>query len=195
VRCPSCNSSCCSLEVSWCPGRIIHPASGTKELAELLPTRDLNSLRSHLPMPGPCGSCIGFGHVDAWQACGRGRSNRSGYPPNSNLSVNDLHYAYCPECVIEFEGQRCACGAVWFCDVCPVADFFPPIPTLIICPHCRAPYCRKSDGCQYCHSCQICFKTGLCFGCQALEKVDVGGEDTSGEYSQPGSAFEECVDC
>ena len=197
VRCPSCNSWCCSLEVDWCPGRIIHPAPGTKELAELYPTLDLDSkpiVRSHLPTPGPCGLCIDSGHVDAWQTCSGGRSGLC--PSNANLSKYDLDYAYCPECITEHKGRRCACGAVWCCDACPVANFFPTsCPRLISCPCCGATYCRQSDGCRYCHFCQICLKTGLCFGCQAQEEVDVGGEDMSGECSQPVNDFEQCANC
>ena len=113
VRCPSCSSWSCCLEVSWCPGRIIHPAAGTEEPVEPDPT----IARSHSPIPGPCGSCIDSGHVAAWQACSVGRSKLC--PSKSNLSKNSLHYAYCPECITGHKGRRCACGAVWLCDDCP----------------------------------------------------------------------------
>ena len=190
VRCPSCNSWCCSLEVYWCPGRIVHPAPGTKELVEQSPP----FARSHPPMPGPCRSCIDSGHVVAWQACGSGQSDLC--PSKAKLSVERLNYAYCPECLTEHGGLRCVCGAVWFCNDCPasVADaFFPCYAKLISCPRCGATYCRKKDGCQYCSFCQICYQTGLCFGCQAREKGDVAGEvDTPGEGVH---AFEACLDC
>ena len=199
VRCPLCNSWCCSGDVTWCPGRIIHPAPD-KEPAELHPTRDLDSrpvVRSHLPTPGPCRFCIGSRHVAAWKACSGGRSNLSDCPSNSHFSEDDLNYAYCPECVTELEGRRCACGAVWLCDACSVADIdFPSSPKLISCPRCGAAYCRRSDGCRYCHFCQICLKTDICFGCQAREKgSDGGGGDTPGECSQPINALERCVNC
>ena len=197
VRCPSCNSWRCSLEVGWCPGRIIHPAPGTKELAELCRTLDLDNkliVRSHLPTPGPCRSCINSGHVDAWQACSHGRSGLC--PSNAHFSKLKLDYAYCPECITELEGRRCACGAVWFCDACLVADSNSPgHPYLTSCPRCGASYCRKPNGCQYCHFCEICRRTGVCFGCQAREKGDVRGEGTSGECSQPVNAFEQCTNC
>ena len=193
VRCPSCNSWCCCLEVSWCPGGIIHPAAGMKEPVEL----DLSIARSHPPIPGPCGSCIDSGHVAAWKACGVGRSDRC--PSHAKLSKNPLHYAYCPECITEHKGRCCACGGVWLCDDCPanVDVFFLTYHhrTVISCPRCGATYCREQDGCQYCSFCQICCQTGPCFGCQAREKGDVAREDTLGECPQRVNTFEACLDC
>ncbi|KAF8434735.1 hypothetical protein L210DRAFT_2562054 [Boletus edulis BED1] len=196
VRCPSCNSWSCSAEVCWCPGRIIHPPLGP-ELVELCskPGFDIDSvMRSHLPMPGPCESCIHSGHVNAWQEC---TAYESDLCPRACFDYHDIIIgAYCPECIIEDKGQHCVCGDARVCDACLLTDpSSPNYPQLISCPCCEYLYCREGDGCQYCHFCQICLRTGLCFGCQARKKSDAGEGDETGEGLKSLKVYERCERC
>lgn len=197
ARCPTCNSWWCMYDMVWCPGRIIYPEPGTEEPAKLSRKYFFDSksiVRSHSPTPGPCISCVDSGHADAWQECNGDRTvlclNNACCIDNFGLSA-----AYCPECITGGKGRRCTCGSTWLCDTCSVHDS-PNHPHLLSCPRCGAMYCREPDGCQYCHFCDICHRTGVCIGCQAQEKGDVGGKDTSSERSQPVQAtIEQCVEC
>ncbi|KAN0083959.1 hypothetical protein V8E55_007463 [Tylopilus felleus] len=199
VHCPTCNTWCCRHDVDWCPGRIIHPAPSTEELAELSQQWHVDSemvVRAHPPRVAPCWSCTTSGHATRWQVCSGRRADLC--PSHAGaLSEFGLGGVYCPECTAEHNGKRCACGAVWLCDACPAAD--PDDPNdldLISCPRCGAAYCREEeDGCQYCLFCQICRRFGLCVGCQDREKEDGGEEDVSEESSQLVSAVERCVEC
>lgn len=175
VRCLSCSSWCCSIEVDWCHGRIDHAASpGTKEQAD--------SELLHLPMPSPCRDCVTSSHANAWRACS-GRQTA--------LCPSIVGEVYCPECTVEHSGRRCVCGAVWLCDTCSTADS----PDLVSCPRCGTTYCTREDGCRYCHFCQICRWTDVCFGCQAREEEDVVGRDTPDERPRPVKDFKRCIQC
>lgn len=93
----------------------------------------------------------------------------------------------------EHSGQRCTCSGSWLCDVCSMGDHA-TYPSVISCSRCGASYCRKGNGCRYCHFCQICCRAGVCLGCQALEKGDVGGDYTLGE-GEPLHEYEQCLRC
>ncbi|KAF8552369.1 hypothetical protein OG21DRAFT_145671 [Imleria badia] len=155
-------------------------------------------MRLHLPTPGPCSSCVDSGHADAWKACyGRHRRKFEFCPSNTALSKIDHNFAYCPECITEHKGQHCACGSVWLCDCCLKVPVYsdPRYPALISCRRCGGAYCREDNGCRYCCFCQVCCQAGICFGCQALEKGNIEGEDVSGEGSQPLNVYERCRQC
>ena len=59
--------------------------------------------------------------------------------PSSAISLSKIGIkcAYCPKCIAQHKGQRCACGAVWLCGTCSEADFR----GLFSCPRCGTRYC------------------------------------------------------
>ncbi|KAF8552372.1 hypothetical protein OG21DRAFT_145339 [Imleria badia] len=194
MRCWTCGSWCCRKDVSWCPGRIIHPTP-SEELVNLSKESNFDSkliVRSHSPKPGSCQSCIDSGYADEWISCS---GRQSVLCPSSGDPLSQFclggHGVYCAECITR--ENVCACGEVWFCDTCSVDPA--SYPYIISCSRCGARYCTEEDGCEYCHFCCVCRRPGVCLGCQARDKGDVEGEDTSGEGSQPLNAYEPCLKC
>ncbi|KAF8552375.1 hypothetical protein OG21DRAFT_147581 [Imleria badia] len=195
VRCWTCGSWCCRKDVSWCPGRIIHPTPTEELVINLSRASNFDSksiVRSHSPKPGSCRSCVDSGYADEWQSC-RGLYSvlcPSSIHPYSGFSIGGRG-VYCAECFTQ--GQHCACGGVWLCDTCSVVS--PLYPHLISCLRCGARYCTDEHGCEYCHFCSGCFRAGLCFGCEARDQEDVEEEDTSSESSHSLEGFERCQQC
>ena len=192
VRCWTCGSWRCKKDVSWYPGRIIHPTL-SEELVKLSHASNFDKgsiVRSHPPTPGSCRSCVRAGYAYDWQSCNGLYtvlcSSSAGAFSKISLGVCGV---YCGECIAY--GRECACGDVWLSDTCFVA-----YPTqLLPSPRCGARYCINEHGCESCHFCLGFLRPSVCFGCQAREKEDVEEEDTFGEGSQSMDGFERCQHC
>ena len=195
VPCPTCNYWTCRHDMRWCPGGIMQPTL-EREVHKLSPTQNPDNttiVRSHSPIPGPCESCISDGRANTWERC-RGRRTALHFRSHSLCELG-FKGAYCPECTPEHKGRRCACGAVWLCDSCSVAD--PQNnPSLISCPRCGTSYCTEPNGCQYSYFCSICCQASICVGCRAREKGgDLVEEYALGEDSELLHEYKQCWYC
>ena len=191
VPCPTCNDTTCRDDLNWCPGSIVH-SSPERELVKLSPTQNFDStsfVRSHSPVPGPCRFCTN--RANAWRPCNGIRTADFPFRRHSLCELGP-DGAYCPDCITEHKGRQCACGAVWLCDSCSVADS-PDDPSLISCPRCGTLYCTEPKGCQYSYFCSTCRRACICVGCRAREKGDLVEEYTLGEGSELLNGYKQCA--
>lgn len=182
ICCPVCQGWCCREDTYWCAGLILQPALGTEEFAELSHECEWDSetiVRSHPPKPGPCRFCSLDESAQGWATCINSANDlEPDRCPSQTPFMTRLHLpsAFCPECIGQSPGHRCACRRKWICDTCTViknkTDYYP---FLIACPRCGVYYCHGPDtqrSCgDYIDTCRGCKGVVLCQDCQEDEEL------------------------
>lgn len=192
ICCPICQGWYCREDTFWCAGLIVDPVVGTEELAELSREGEWDSetiVRSHPPKPGPCRFCINDRLLPpGWAVCRNSAddSQPDRCPSQTPFMLNtDLYAAYCPECIDQSPGCRCACGSVWLCDTCLVIGNKTIIyPFLLTCPRCGVDYCAgpASQCGDYLEICRGCNGVIICKDCQEEEALP---RDVQGKNDRP----------
>jgi len=180
ICCPTCQVWCCREDSNWCAGLVVQPTLGSKELAELSREYEWDSetiVRSHPPKPGPCRFCTHHDFAPDWATC----CNSQDYMqpdrcPSQTpfMTEHCLRAAYCPDCLDQSPGCRCACELTWLCDICvAVGNKSIVYPHLITCPRCGVSYCTSPDQpCgDYIELCRGCKGVILCNDCQEEEEL------------------------